>query len=146
MLTLAASQGWVNFQIAEVHAGGSPVTAVARVRLVASAEVAARIKAGDVDSNAKVLSELHAATILAVNGVRAAPAADAGPEAPIGGSLRIVDATIRVPIESAPGGWVYKELPFKAGAPFSFETMPYVVHGEVADVTWPPSGVKAAAK
>jgi hypothetical protein len=63
--------------------------------------------------------------------------ADAGPRAPLGGPLRVVDATLRVPVERSTGSWSYKDQPVKAGAPFTFETEAYVVSGSVIDMTPP---------
>jgi hypothetical protein len=53
---------------------------------------------------------------------------------------------LRVPIEEGTGGFLYRQEPFKAGAPFSFETPQYVVNGQVAEVTWPASVKTAASK
>jgi len=34
----------------------------------------------------------------------------------------VVDATVRVPLDRLHGEWVYKDAPFKIGAPLMFET------------------------
>ena len=52
-LTLAGPAGWINFQIDEVHLATAPITVDARVRLVATAEIAARMKAGDMDASVR---------------------------------------------------------------------------------------------
>jgi hypothetical protein len=49
----------------------------------------------------------------------------------------VLTATLDVPIQKETGGWSYKGQPFKIGTPLVFETRDYVVHGEIADITWP---------
>lgn len=146
VLVLPGANGWMNFQISDVHLTTAPAVAQARVRFLATPEVAAKIEAGDADSSPKVLAQSHAATVVAVTGNRAASSAEAGSRPPLGGSLRVIDVAMRVPIEEAAGGWLYKQEPFKAGAPFSFETPQYVVNGDVIDVTWPASAQAAVHK
>jgi hypothetical protein len=77
------------------------------------------------------------ATLSALGTPRPIAAAEAGRDAPIGGVLRVVDATVRVPLDRRRAEWVYKDAPFKIGAPFMFETPQYVVHGEIVDMTVP---------
>jgi hypothetical protein len=137
-LTLAGPAGWINFQIDEVHLASAPATVEARVRLVATPEIAARIKPGDMDTSAKARATGHAALIVSLGAPRAVSAAEAGPNPPIGGGARVIDAVVRVPIERAATGWRYKDRPLRAGEPFSFETAHYAVTGEVSDVTLPP--------
>lgn len=146
VLALPGAQGWVNFQISDVHLPTPPAVVQARVRFLATPEVADKIKAGDADRSSKVLAGSHAATVLAVTGNRAASAAEAASRPLLGGSLRVVDVTMRVPIEDGAGGSLYKREPFKAGAPFSFETPQYMVNGEVTDVTWPAAAKPVAQK
>jgi hypothetical protein len=136
-LTLAGPAGWLNFQINEVHLASTPSTVNARVRLVATAEILAKLKAGDTDTSPKALALGHAAVIVSLGAARAVSTADAGPHPPIGGGARVVDAVIRVPIERTSTGWRYKDRPLRAGEPFSFETAEYTVNGEVSDVTLP---------
>jgi hypothetical protein len=143
-LTLAGPAGWLNFQIDEVHAASAPPTVNARVRLVATQEIAARMKAGDTDTSAKALALGHAAVIVSLGAPRAVSAAESGPNPPIGGGARVIDAVVRVPIERSPTGWRYKDRPLRAGEPFSFETGQYTVSGEVSDVTLPPVTGSAA--
>jgi hypothetical protein len=143
-LTLAGPSGWINFQIDEVHMASVPTTVAARVRLVATAEIAARMKAGDVDTSVKALSAGHAAVIVSLGAPRAVSAAEAGPHPPIGGGARVVDAVMRVPIDRTPTGWRYKDRLLRAGEPFSFETVQYTVSGEVSDVTLPPVNASGA--
>jgi hypothetical protein len=50
---------------------------------------------------------------------------------------------VRVPIERTLTGWRYKDLPLRAGEPFSFETAQYAVSGEVSDVVLPPLAASA---
>src|SRR5712691_3649870 len=143
-LTLAGPAGWLNFQIDEVHVASAPATVDARVRFVATQEIAARMKAGDVDTSAKALALGHAAVIVSLGAARAVSGAEAGPTAPIGGGARVMDAVVRVPIERTSTGWRYKDRPLRAGEPFSFETAQYTVSGAVTDVTLPPVAAPAA--
>jgi hypothetical protein len=146
VLALPGANGWMNFQISDVHLTTDPAVAQARVRFLATPEVAAKIQPGDTDRGPQVFAQRHAATIVAVTGNRTASAAEAGSRPMLGGSLRVVDVTIRVPIEQGAGGWLYRQEPFKAGAQFSFETPQYVVNGEVTDVTWPALDREAVPK
>jgi len=143
-LTLAGPVGWLNFQIDEVHVATAPATVDARVRFVATQEIAARMKAGDVDTSAKALALGHAAVIVSLGAARAVSAAEAGPNPPIGGNARVTDAVVRVPIDRTSTGWRYKDRPLRAGEPFSFETAQYTVSGAVIDVTLPPVAAPAA--
>ena len=143
-LTLAGPAGWLNFQIDEVHVASAPATVDARVRFVATQEIAARMKAGDVDTSAKALALGHAAAIVSLGAARAVSAAEAGPNPPIGGGARVMDAVVRVPIERTSTGWRYKDRLLRAGEAFSFETAQYTVSGSVIDVTLPPVTASAA--
>jgi hypothetical protein len=143
-LTLAGPAGWLNFQIDEVHVATAPATVDARVRFVATQEIAARMKAGDVDTSAKALALGHAAVIVSLGAARAVSAAEAGPNPPIGGGARVIDAVVRVPIQRTSTGWQYKDRPLRAGERFSFETAQYTVSGAVIDVTLPPVAAPAA--
>jgi Domain of unknown function (DUF4330) len=138
VLTLAGPAGWVNFQIDEVHVATAAATVDARVRFVGTQEIAARMKAGDTDTSTKALAVGHAAVIVSLGAARAVSAAEAGPNPPIGGGARVIDAVVRVPIERSATGWRYKDRLLRAGEPFSFETAGYTVGGEVSDVTLPP--------
>jgi hypothetical protein len=145
-LTLAGPAGWLNFQIDEVHVASTPATVEARVRFVATQEIAARMKAGDVDTSPKALALGHAAVIVSLGAARAVSGAEAGPNPPIGGNARVMDAVVRVPIDRTSTGWRYKDRPLRAGEPFSFETARYTVSGSVTDVTLPPLTASAPAK
>ena len=143
MLTLAGPRGWINFQISEVHLASSPATVQARVRFLVTPEMLAAMKAGDADTSPNARAQGHAATIVALGAPRAVSASEAGARAPLGGGVRLVDATVRVPVERAAAGWTYKDQPFKTGAPFTFETLQYVVQGEVSDAMLPVVAPKA---
>lgn len=136
-LTVAGPKGWLTFQIDEVHLATAPASVQARVRFVASPEVIARVRGGDVDTSLKARAVGHGASIVSIGPARAAAGGEAGGQPPIGGG-RVVDAVIRVPIELTQAGWVYKEQALKAGAPFVFETGAYTLRGEVIDVDLPP--------
>ena len=134
-LTLAGPRGWVRFQIAEVHPADRSPVIEARVRFVVTPEQLGLIRAGDVDSGAKGSGASHSASVAAVGPTRTITAAEAGPRAPLGGSLRIVELMLRVPVVRTVDGWVYKEQEVKIGAPFVLETDEYIVRGEVAAIT-----------
>jgi hypothetical protein len=137
VLTLEGASRLVNFQIGEVRVTSAPPLTEAHVRFVVSPELLARIKIGDRDSSPGAAGRFRQATIVALGVPRAISAAEAGRDAPIGGVLRVVDATVRVPLDRLRAEWAYKDAPFKIGAPFMFETPQYVVHGEIIDMTMP---------
>jgi hypothetical protein len=141
MPTLPGPHGWVTFQIADVHDTAAPAIAEAHVSLVASPEAAGQMKVGDVDAGPKVAAAGRGATIVAV---RTLPGGDNPGRQTAGGAARIVDLTVRVPVERLAAGWAYKDVPVKVGAPFTFETGGYVVQGEVTAVTLPPAASTAA--
>jgi len=143
-LTLAGPNGWVSFQIDEVHVASEPSTVQARVRFVSTAEVLAKLKVGDVDTGSSGLAAKYQAAITSLGPSRAIPDAQAGLLLPIGGSPRAVDAVIRVPIELARGGWTYRDRPLKAGGSFTFETAQYTVTGGVTDVGTPSAPPSSA--
>lgn len=136
-LTLASSAGWLRFQINEVHVITRPPIATAHVRFVVTPEQLAQMKPGDVDSGPRASALFHQATLGDLGGARAISAVEAGSSAPLGGMLRVVEATVKVPLDPAPWGWSYKEAPFKIGAPFSFETDRYIVRGEIVNMSSP---------
>jgi len=136
-LTLAGPNGWVNFQISEAHATAKPAVARARVTFIVSAAMLARIKVGDTDKSPGAGALGHAAKIVSLDGVAAASAGALARASIIAGEPRALTATLVVPIQQATGGWSYKREPFKIGGSLVFETRDYVVHGEVADITWP---------
>ena len=136
-LTLPGPTGWVTFQIDEVHLTSEPAMAQARVRFASTAEILARIKVGDVDTNSTGLAAKYQAAIVSLGAPRAVPASEAGLFLPIGGNAHVMDAVVRVPVEMRPGGWAYRDHAVKAGEPFKFETVQYTVGGSVLDLTTP---------
>ena len=136
-LTLAGPNGWVNFQISEAHAAANPAIAHARVTFIVSSAMVTRIKPGDTDSSLGTGSLTQAARIVSLNGVAAASASASAQGPFLAGDARVLTATLDVPIQKETGGWSYKGQPFKIGRPLVFETRDYVVHGQVADITWP---------
>ena len=50
-------------------------------------------------------------------------------------SLRTADVEVRLAADQTPQGLAYQQLPLKPGAPFTFETVKYIVHGTVVAVT-----------
>jgi hypothetical protein len=137
VLTLEGAPRVVSFQIGEVRVLSEPPATQAHVRFVMSPELLTRIKVGDRDSSSSAAGRSRQATITALGTPRPISAAEAGRDAPIGGVLRAVDATLRVPLDQIRGEWSYKDAPFKIGATFMFETPQYVVHGEIIDMTVP---------
>jgi hypothetical protein len=138
-LTLPGPTGWVPFQIDEVHLTSEPVMAQARVRFVSTAEILAKMQAGDVDTNSTGLAAKYQAVIVSLGASRAVAASEAGGFLPIGGNARVIDAVVRVPVEMRPAGWAYRDKAVKAGEPFKFETIQYSVRGSVLDFTTPPT-------
>ncbi len=143
VLTLAGPTGWLTFQIDEVHVATAPTVVQARARLLVTPEILGSMRAGDVDSSPDARAEGYGAKIVAIGADRPASAAEAASRGPLGGG-RVVDVTLRVPIEQVVDGWTYKGQPFKTGAPFSFETAHYVVRGEIGDVMLPQPKTPAA--
>lgn len=146
LLPLAGPFGWLTFQIEEVHVASNPTTAQARVRLLVTPEILQAMKVGDVDSSRFARGEGYGARILAIGADRAVSASEAGPRGPLGGGGRVVEVTLRVPLEPVVEGWTYKGQPFKAGAPFTIETPRYIAHGEVGDASLPASVQKTPAR
>jgi len=126
MLTLPGPQGWVGFQIASVALKAPPSAVEVRVSFVASLEVGGMVKAGDADADPVAFARTMRATIVAVNSARAA------------GAQTVIDATLRVPAVLGPSGWVYNGQPLKAGLAFQFETVSYVIRGQVIGIRTPP--------
>ena len=146
VLTLEGASRLVSFQISEVRLTSASPLSEAHVRFVVSPELLARMKIGDRDSSPAAAGRLRQATIAALGAPRAIAASEAGRDAPIGGVLRVVDATVRVPLDRAGADWTYKNAPFKVGAPFMFETAQYVAHGEIVDMTVPKDGAQSSAQ
>jgi hypothetical protein len=125
MLTLPAARGWVGFQITSVALSATPSVVNLRVTFATSPEIAAMVKPGDVDADAVAFASSMRATIAAVNALR-----------PAGGQT-VIDATLSVPAALGPSGWVYGNQPLKAGMPFRFETVTYVISGQVTSMKTP---------
>src|SRR4051794_33292264 len=104
-LTFKSPGRWYAFQIYEVHIDGAPPTATARVRFLASRDVAARFKAGDLDTSVPGYADEHRPRVLAIAGERSAPAAVG---AAYGDNPVFVDATVRIPLQRTAQGWLYK--------------------------------------
>jgi hypothetical protein len=127
---------WINFQIAAVHPLGTPANVTARIRFVASSALIGMIKTGDRDASAKAYA--HGATLAGLGAPRPlTPAESPGRLFPGVGPLLMLDASVDVPANPGADGWSYKDQPLKAGAPFTFETAEYVIHGEVVAVSRP---------
>ncbi len=125
MLTLPAAAGWVGFQITTVALTTTPAVVTLRVTFSAAPEVAALMKAGDVDVDAVAYSNAMRAKVVAINGTR-------------GGTA--VDATLAVPAALGPTGWFYNNQPLKPGLPLRFETARYVMNGQVTAMNAPAAG------
>lgn len=133
LLTLQGPGGWLNFQIDAVYAPTAADSAQLRVRFAATPEVAARVRVGDVDTDAKAAPPAHAATILGLGGSTPVPSAFGHP-----GAARIIDVIFKVPLDHG-AVWTYKDQAVKLGAPFTFETPHYVMSGEVIEVVGRPT-------
>jgi hypothetical protein len=127
-LTLQGPNGWVNFQVTEVHTVTSPPVARGRVTFVVTPAIVSKMKVGDKDTSVRANTRAHSARIVSLDGT--------GP-----GSI---SATLEVPVEQTPTGWTYKQEGFKIGASFAFET-PEPVRGTVNDVTLPQAAARTAA-
>jgi IPT/TIG domain-containing protein len=125
LLTLPGIDGWVTFQVATVALPGE--TAMLTVHAVADArpEIAALVKAGDLDANA--VAYATRASVAAVVSVR-----------PMSPTDSVIDLTLRVPAVQGPAGWVYNTQVIKAGLPIRFESANYVLQGTVLKVDAPP--------
>jgi hypothetical protein len=121
-LPLQGPGGWVNFQVTEVHTVTSPPVARARVTFTVTPVVSSKMKVGDNDMSVRA-ARAHSARIVSLDGG--------------GADRRSMSATLEVPVEQTPTGWTYKQEPFKIGAPFSFETSEYMIHGDIVDITLP---------
>jgi hypothetical protein len=124
-LTLQGPKGWLNFQISDVHAPSDPPVSRGRVAFTVTPAILSKMKVGDRDTSPRVNARNRSARIVSLDGGGGA------------GDQRTITATLDVPLEPDGGGWTYKREPFKIGAPFSFETAEYVVHGMVRDMTLP---------
>ena len=123
-LTLQGPNGWINFQVSEVHTVTSPPLARGRVTFAVTPAILSKMKVGDNDTSVRANARAHSARITSLDGAAA-------------GGLSIT-ATLEVPVEERPTGWTYKQEGFKIGAPFAFETPNYLIRGVVIDVTLPP--------
>ena len=119
ILALPGSQGWVNFQISTVALTAAPSVVTVRVQFAATPDVLAMVKVGDRRCGRGGLCE----------------------RAPSEGGRRpwlqrgALDATLAVPAALGPTGWMYNNQPLKPGLPLRFETVGYVVTGQVTGLT-----------
>ena len=132
MLSLQGPQGWLTFQIDEVHSVSKPPVTRGRVTFSVTDTILSKMKAGDSDVNPRAAGLGNSARIVSIDGARSGP------------DGRVATATLDVPVDQVPEGWTYKREPFKIGAPFSFETATYVIHGVVIDMT-PPQAASGTA-
>ena len=142
VLSLPGPDGWILFQIRTVHVASPAPVSEARVRFVVPAEALGAMKPGDVDGVPTGTPASHQATLVAIVSSTPIAAADAGPAAPLGGNLRAVDATVRLPLDASSGQWSYRGAPVKIGAPFAFETSRYIARGTILSMT-PPTAASA---
>jgi hypothetical protein len=115
----------MTFQVDEVHSASKPPVTRGRVTFSVTETILSKMKAGDIDVNPRAAGFGNSARIVSIDGARV------GPEG------RLATATLDVPVDQMPEGWTYKREPFKIGAPFSFETPTYLVHGVVIDMAPP---------
>jgi len=136
MLTLRARGKSLMFQVTEVHLDTNPRLAEARVRFVGTPALLARMRDGDVDSASRVYSRAHAARVIALEPVRPSTSilpVSLGLLAP-GEQASIRDVTLRLPVAQNANGWAYRNRPVKAGAALVFETLDYLVQGQIVSV------------
>lgn len=124
LLTLPGVDGWVPFQIATVSLPGETATLTIHTEVTTRPEIAAIVKAGDLDTNATGYATR--ASVAAVDGVRA-----------ISPSASTMDLTLRVPAVRGPSGWVHNTQVIKAGLPIRFESAAYVIDGTIVKVDAP---------
>src|SRR5262249_1315108 len=132
-LTFRTQARWFAFQIYDVHADAAPPTATARVRFLTSREIAARVKAGDLDTSLPGYADENRPRLTAIAAQRPAPAT--GAAASFGASPGFLGATVRVPLQRSPRGWLYRGQRLKAGVSLAFETGTYLITGTVIDLT-----------
>jgi hypothetical protein len=139
--TLTLPGGFL-FVVDEIRADVPAAPIVATVQFLGRATVIDLIAAGDVDTaardGARVVAVRSRGTVsgqrtrqtVSGNIVETASA----PEA-----FRTADVDVRVAANQTPDGLVYRMVPLKPGASFTFETANYVVHGTVIAVAGGPS-------
>lgn len=139
---------WLPFQVSEVHLDANPTVADVRVRFVGAFDVLGRIKVGDVDTSTRLYARSHAARVTAAESVR--PTTSQLPATLLalapGEQAGVRDVTLRVPVERTANGWLYRNRPVKAGAPFAFETPTYIVQGQVSGMTVSEPNANAGAR
>jgi hypothetical protein len=124
LLTLPGVDGWVPFQIATVSLPGETATLTVLVEVTTRPEIAASVRAGDLDAN--TIAYATRASVAAVTAVRAV--------SPLASSM---DLTLKVPAVRGPSGWIYDMQLIKAGLPIRFESTAYVINGTIVKVDAP---------
>ena len=127
-------------------------TAEILVRFVVHPEVASLVKVGDVDRRMATLARPRDGAVLGairnrqeVTSRTNLNLSDLGQQT-FGMDERVVmfEADVRMPMLASPGGWVYRNLPIKAGGYLTFETSSYTMRGWILRVTVPEAARKAA--
>jgi hypothetical protein len=137
-IVLPGPHGWVRYQIRSVHAPptASPIVDV-RVRFAGEPELLGAVKIGDTDGGTYAVATSRHATISALGASRALTTSEGA--ALGGGGSRAIDATVRIPADAVGASWTYHNRTLKAGAPFTFETPRYIVHGQILSVAPSPT-------
>jgi hypothetical protein len=113
VLSLPATGGPFNFQVAEVHPAAAPTFVRVRLQTGTTREVASRIHPGDSDSVTPEYEGAWIGRVDAVNGT---------------------DIVLRLPTQILSGGRSYRNQPLKMGGPLRFETATAAISGTIADV------------
>src|SRR5439155_6824028 len=116
-LLFPGPQGWLRYQVRAAHAPATePAVAEARVRFVGEAELIGLLKVGDVDGSAYAAAAGRHATLTSVGESRpAAPGVRAGSASGVIIASRMVDASVRIPVDRAGSAWKYMNRVVKAG-------------------------------
>ncbi len=166
-LTVASQDGGFTFLVDEVRAGG--LWTDVKVRFVGLPEVVALAHAGDVDRHfdsdtgagtspailkGAVLLSLGepqnangSVNVIVNQGIPSTPETTVMTSANATLPMHVRTAEVRLPVEPAPLGWKYHDVPVRPGSVLTFETADYSVRGvmlsmSTPSVVSPPRGTK----
>jgi hypothetical protein len=114
---VAASEGWVNFQVDEVFPASPPTFSTVRVRATTTwPTVLAQARPGDRDVAGPTFADSWVGTLVSRNEM---------------------DFTLQLPVQRGSEGWQYRTHPLKAGRGLRFETPTYVLDAIILNFTEP---------